>query len=80
MGTDEYLRHINHRQTGVLSILPSIPQLSADERQWVDALAILNPLLTLPVGQTYLGIRWNSRPGVAVACPGIGCRLGGKRV
>ena len=49
MGADEWLRHLNHRQTGVRPILPSIPQLSADEHRWVDTWAIPNPSPTLPV-------------------------------
>ena len=49
MGADESLRHLNHRQTGVRPIVPSIPQLSADEHQWVDTWAILNSSHTLPV-------------------------------
>ena len=49
MGADEWLRHLNHRQTGVRPVLLSIPQLSAYEHRWVDTWAILNPSSTLPV-------------------------------
>ena len=49
MGAYEWIRHLNHRQTDVRPILPSTPQLSADEHRWVDTWAILNPTPTLPV-------------------------------
>ena len=48
MDADEWLRY-DHRQACVRPILPSIPQLSADKRGWVDTGAILHPSPTLPV-------------------------------
>ena len=39
---------LTHAPPSTIPILPSIPQLSADEREWVDTGAILHPSPTLP--------------------------------
>ena len=42
-------RHLDHRQACVRPILPSFPQVSADERGWVDIWMILHPSPTFAV-------------------------------